>query len=171
MVKILTNRINAEKAFALQDMQHLEAIPMSDQVPASSSKLAKVTVSNQGHFYCYYATGKFSTLKNNGGPATDDGICHLRGKLVDGGTSRPIFNDYIPLDLWLTPGRVRDPLDLALSGAVSNNLFVPLTFEYMFMANTDIQLDLRNDSDYLNNFTIVFWGVRINSSMTVKGIR
>jgi len=169
MVKILTNRINAEKAFALQDLQHLEAIPMSDLVPASSSKLAKVTVSNQGHFYCYYATGKFSTLKNNGGAAQDDGVSHLRGKLIDGGTSRPIFNDYIPLDLWLTPGRNRDAQDI--TGAVSNNLFVPLTFEYMFMANTDIQLDLRNDADFANNFTIVFWGVRINSARTVKGIQ
>jgi hypothetical protein len=38
------------------------------------------------------------------------------------------------------------------------------------MANTDIQLDLRNAGAFANAFTIVFWGVRISSVQSVAGV-
>ena len=123
MIRILTKAIDTVRLLSLQGRQKLDVLVLTGIVPALGSTLAKVTVSNLGHFYAYFATGKFSTL--GAGPA-DDGISHLSGKLIDGGTARPIFNDFVPLDLWLTPGRAKDAL--APAGAASNNLFVPIPF-------------------------------------------
>jgi hypothetical protein len=158
MLKILSNRIDTGKIFQLQNLQYNEILVMSDTVPASTEKPGKASVSNLGHFYCLFMTGSFTTLKT--GPA-DDAISHLRGLLEDGQGKR-LFNDYAPLDLFLTPGRRKDAADL--TGAASNNLFIPIPFEYLFSANTDITLKVKNDAAYANSYTILFHGIRVKSA-------
>lgn len=166
MFSALLKRINAQKTLDLQNLQYSENLLMTDSVPPSTTRLGSVNVSNLGHFYCMFLTGSFETLA--AGP-TDDGIDHLRGKLIDGSDQRQLFNDYVPLSLLLTPGRRKSAHDL--TGANSNNLFYPTKFEYLFTANSDILLDVKNDSDFEIDYDIVFWGIRIKSSIAVAGVR
>jgi hypothetical protein len=157
MLSLITRDIDTRALLERFKYQRLQALMMVDTVAAGGASQGKTEVSTQGDFLALFATGRFSTLKNNGGAAQDDGVSHLRGKLFS--DDIPIFNDFIPLDLWLTPGRVRDAQDL--TGAVSNNLFVPLPFVYVFPANSKIYLDARNDGTFANTYTIIWWGFRI----------
>jgi hypothetical protein len=96
---------------------------------------------------------------------------------VDSTGQRTLFDDYIPLDLFLSPGRARRQTGLA-GAAVANNLqavggvadkadnapslFYPYRFEYLFAANSDIQLSVKNDSNTTNYIDLAFKGVRID---------
>lgn len=165
MIGALTKRINAPKTFDLQNLQYSECLLMTDSVPAGTTSLGSVNVSNLGHFYCMFITGSFETLA--AGP-TDDGIDHLRGQFKDGTGQKELFNDFVPLSLFCTPGRRKSPQDL--TGANSNNLFYPPKFEYLFTANSDILLDVKNDSDIAIDYDLLFWGIRIKSTIAVAGI-
>jgi hypothetical protein len=156
MMNLISKNIPMADLLERFKYQRLQVLLTTDTVDAGASKQSKTEVSTQGPFLCLFATGKFSTLKNNTGSAQDDGVSHLRCKLFS--DDIPIFNDYVPLDLWLTPGRVRDPQDL--NGAASNNLFVPVPFVYVFPANSNILLDMRNDADFANSFSIAWYGFR-----------
>ena len=164
----VTKRLDAEAIVNLQNYQYRENILLSDTVPASSQKLGRVNISNLGHFYCLFITGHFTTVKRGQEESTDDGVNHLRGKLIDGGNQRALFNDYVPLDLILTPGRVRTILDL--TGDPSNNLFYPIEFNYLFTANGSIMFDVKNDATYDNNYEICFHGYRIKARPGVAGV-
>lgn len=161
----LLHRIDAPDILNRLRFQYPEKLIISDSVPGGQAKLGKVAISNLGHFQVGYITGHFTTLKS--GPS-DDGISHLRALLSDGTGQRKLFNDYIPLDLWLSPGRIKSPLDL--TGADSNNLFYPDFFQYMFTANSDILLDVKNDSDFANDYDVVFHGHRVKSKVAVEGV-
>ena len=163
-LKVMTNQIDVTRVFDLQRRQRMECLPMSGDVPASGALLAKTTVSNQGHFYCLFLTGSYTTIYGPGAVATDDGVNHLRGKLLENNT--PIFNDFIPFDLWVTPGRRKSALDL--TGAGSNNLYVLMPIEHLFPANSDILLDCRTDATYQNSFSLAFWGIRVNAAAAVS---
>jgi len=166
-VGILGEKINAEAVFSLQNSQYQDHLLLTDTVPAGQSSLGKVGVGNIGHFYCLRITGHFETL-TAGPPIADDGISHLRGKMIDGANQRPLFNDYVPLDIILTPGREKSPHDPA--AALGNNLFFPMSIEYLFTANSDILFDVKNDSDYELDYEILFWGIRVKSKVAVAGL-
>jgi hypothetical protein len=163
-LKILTRRINTDTVFTLQRQQKYEILPMTGSIPASSNSIVKTTVSNQGHFYCYFVTGSFTTL--HVGPA-DDGVSHLRGKLFS--NNDPLFNAHVPFELFLSPGRRKSPLDL--TGTAGNNLFLQFPIEFLFPANSDIIMDTINDGDHVNSFDIAFVGVRCSAYGTVAGVR
>lgn len=184
MLRVFAKRINAAQLFAAQKAQYSEVLLMTGTVPASASSLVKTTVSNLGHFLCLRITGAFSTLLDDpGAPGTpiDDGIDHLRGQLIDGAGQRKLFNDYVPLSLWLSPGRRRDgnaanayaaggsgPFPVANPG---ESLFYPTEFEYLFSANSDVLLDVKNDSDTAIRFDIAFHGIRILTGVSVAGAK
>ena len=163
VVKPFSQRIDPQKVFDIQNHQYSEKLLLADTVPANSSKLGKVNVSNLGHFFCQFVTGSFTTI--GGGAANDSGISYLSGQMIDGAGQRKLFNDRIPLDLFLSPGRRKDAV--AAGAAASNNLFFPIEFEYLFTANSDILLDVVNASDQENSYEICFHGIRIISDMVV----
>jgi len=182
-VRVFSQRLNLDALFRLQNVQYAEKLLMADTVPAGQSKIGKTAISNLGHFLCLQVTGKFQTVSAGGTgvpPANiiDDGINHLRGQLIDGAGNRKLFNDYIPLDLWLSPGRERDARAtnaIAPDGAIVTSpaplpLFYPLEFEYLFSANSDILLDVKNDSDKDISYEIAWHGIRVLSSLAVQGI-
>lgn len=178
-MRTLNKKLNAEEIFNLQKYQYSEKIVLEDSVPAASSKMCKVGISNIGHFLCQTITGKYISLKVGGaGAGIDTGISYLKGLLYDGAGQRKLFNDFIPFDLWLSPGRVRNstatntfqPDGAIVTASPSNNLFYPIDFEYIFQANSDILLDVKNSSDKAIDFSIVFHGVRINSAFAVSGL-
>ena len=162
VVKPFSQKIDPSVVFDIQNVQHAERLLMSETVAANSTRLCKTNVSNYGHFFCQFITGTFSTL--DAGPA-DNLLNHLSGQLIDGAGQRKLFSDRIPFPLWLSPGRRKDVL--VAGAAVGNNLFYPIEFEYLFTANSDILLDVSNNSAYANSFEICFHGIRIVSDMAV----
>lgn len=188
MIQVLSQRLSAQSRFSLQAEQYSEKIPLTDTIPAGTTKLAKTNVSNLGHFCCFRITGKFETLgKYNvttgvvdaAGSIVDDGISHLRATLQDGAGQRIMFSDYVPLDLFLSPGRTRSVNATNNLVAKTNiaaalnapSLFYPDEFEYLFSANSDILMSFKNDSNADIVVDILFHGVRILSKKSVSGIR
>jgi hypothetical protein len=168
VVKPFSQRIDPNKVFDIQNSQYSERLLLADTVPANSTKLGKVTVANLGHFFCQFITGSFSTLKLVAAVITDTGLSYLSGQLMDGSGQRKLFNEPIPLDLLLSPGRRKDPTSAnVVADPASNGLFFPLEFEYMFTANSDILFNVVNTSDNPNSYEIVFHGIRVVSSMVV----
>lgn len=136
---------NIEYVFDFQKSCYPQKLFMTDTVLAGSKTLSKISVSNYGHFHVEYITGLYETDVSN--------ICKLSGKLIDGATSRPLFDDYIPLSLWATPGKIN-----------TNQLFYPLAFDYTFAINSDILFETVNlgTADY--KFWLCFHGYRIEEA-------
>lgn len=183
MIRNFAKNVNSGEKFAAQNRQYSEKIILSDTVSANSTKLGRASISNLGHFLCLYITGSFTCLTTKTVGETsyqlDDGLTHLRGQLIDGAGQRKLFSERIPLDLILSPGRRRsataennllDVEDYANAAYNANTLFYPVEFEYLFSANSEILLDVSNDSNYANSYDIVFHGVRVLSVDTVRGV-
>lgn len=179
MIRVF-NKLQASKLFQSQRSQYSETLILSGVVPANAGILTRTAVSNLGHFLCLRVTGSFSTLRTDAVVGlVDDGIDHLRGQLIDGAGQRKLFNDFVPLSLWLSPGRRRDLTALnayQAAGAVpaapaGGSLFYPVELEYLFTANSEILLDMRNDSNAANRFDVAFHGIRILSGVSVAGVR
>lgn len=165
MVNIFAKKIDPKAILGLQNLQYQEKLLLSDNVPAGGQKMGSVNISSLGHFYCYFMTGHFETLYDDAGATKDDGIVHLRSQMVDGSNMRPLFNDYIPLDLFLTPGRTKSADSTTFAtDAVANNLFYPQQFQYMFTVNSEILFDTKNDGEVEMNYEIVFHGVRLTTA-------
>lgn len=166
VVKPFSQRIDPAKVFEIQNHQYSEKLLIADTVPANGSKLGKVNISNLGHFFCQFITGSFSTMGTAAG--VDSGLSYLSGQIIDGAGQRKLFNDRIPLDLFLSPGRRKDLTSATpVTDPTGNNLFFPIEFEYLFTANSDIMIDVVNLSDQINSYEIVFHGIRIISDMVV----
>lgn len=156
-------KIDVSKTFDLQLNQYRETLLLSDTVPAGVEKPGKVAVSNLGHFMLDRITGHMETLHLVAGAITDDGVNRLTGKLVDGGNQRQLFGDYVPLDLILSPGRVRseNAVNNLTSAAASQSLFYPFEFSYCFSMNSEIILYVKNVSDTPLSYSLAFHGWRI----------
>lgn len=171
---LLDKEIEAKKLFDLQRVQYQERLLLKGIINPQTTQQFKVSIGNLGHFLCQEITGNFTTLAIKTAPSTlqDTGIVYTRGKLQDATGQRDLFNDYIPFDLFLSPGRTRAnplllpaPYTLALSdiGAPSNSLFYPTKFEYLFYSNSEIILDVKNDSDAPNFLNVSFHGIRVKT--------
>jgi|WetSurMetagenome_2_1015567.scaffolds.fasta_scaffold06083_13 hypothetical protein len=166
--------------------QYADKILIEDTVPANSEKLGKASISSLGHFLSLFITGHFSCSTEvtdliSNKSIIDDGVCHLRGQLVDGTGNRKLFSDYIPLDMFLSPGRVKSitnvnnyktVLDGSNSTVIatvadkSDNLFLPMEFKYIFAINTDILFYVKNDSNTPVSYAITFHGFRLMDKKT-----
>lgn len=176
--------IEAARLFGMQNKQYTERIPLSGTVPANGNIPFKANVSNLGHFLCLFITGHYETLASItvGGVTkiVDDGICHLRMQMEDGGTGqRLLFTDYAPMDLFLSPGRIRSStavnnlLDVATFANKADNapqLFNATEQTYLFTANSDIIVRVKNDSNTPINFDLLFYGIRAKSATAVSGL-
>ncbi len=166
-IKPFSENIDAEKAFSIQNAQYMERLLMRGTVPAAQTGIGQVAVSNLGHFLCMFVTGTFSTLFFSAPNIVDTGISYLSGQLIDGAGQRKLMNERIPLDLWLSPGRRKDPTSVnVLTDPNSNSLFYPISLEYLFTANSNIVMDIVNTSNTPNSYEICFHGIRIISGMT-----
>lgn len=189
--RVFNKAFDVSQMLALQVVQYSERLLLSGVIPANTEIVCKTTVSNLGHFFCMFLTGKYTTLAEITDPTlgkkvVDTGIQYLRALLTDGAGQKRLFNDYIPLDLWLSPGRAKancdnayqdildtsavPPREVALAAMPGQTLFYPIEFEYVFPANTDILLNVKNSSNHENSFEIMLHGVRILASASVKGV-
>lgn len=178
-MKPLSRYIDAKNVENLQINQYANVLRINGTVPAIDNQNGALTavlnISSYGGFLMQSFTGKYSTLVSDGGQpaaAVDDGTNHLSVKIVDVTSAIDLFDDFVPLDLFLSPGRVRTPgVYVDAAGGVpnpSNQLFWPMPFEYYFSSNAEINLEFRNNSDWSNTFDISFWGIRLKSSISVR---
>jgi hypothetical protein len=165
----ITPLLQAEKFGSIKRAQYPEKLLLSGTIPAGKQLRNIVNISHLGDFLCVYITGSYSTLALNNGDIIDNGACSLRGQLYDGTGNRQLFNDFIPFDLILSPGRIKDRTALntiADYGTIvradpSQQVFYPMEFQHLFDVNSTIFIDVKNDSDADNSFSICFHGIRL----------
>jgi len=149
--------IDAPKVLQLQQTQYQEAIPLEQEIDAATQVDAAVQITSLGHFMLLSMTGSYTT-KIDGQPPTDDGICQIFIQLLDGSNQRPLFDDFVAANLFLSPGRVQQ---LSGQGNPSDQLYLEYPFVYTFPLNSQILVRIRNTSDYSNIVRIMFKGIRI----------
>jgi hypothetical protein len=176
-IRVFGEAMSSKRLLDSQAKQRSEMIPLTQIVPPGGA-LGKVSVGTMGAFLLLYITGHFETLGSvvgGGGPAAtiDDGVCDLRGQLRCSSGTVLLFSDFIPLDLWVSPGRRLSATATNLYGAVTVNgtvynqampvspLFYPTEFQFLFPTNSDIQVDLRNDGNVAEQVDLSFHGIRI----------
>lgn len=183
MSKDLFSKVfDAGKMLGIQTAQYQERILLEDTIPANESKLVRTNIASLGHFRSLWITGEFTTLytgydgEGENPKILDNGVCQLRGKLIDGSNGRNLFNDYIPLNIFLSPGRVRrvniwwQNYDEDIAAFGSQDLFFPIEYDYVFQSNSEIQMDIKNDSNADNYVSMCFHGIRMKSGRAVSGI-
>lgn len=164
---MLEQMIDVQNAFMIQNKQYSESLLLNDVVPAGQQKLATVAISNLGHFLCNKITGSFETLEDINGDIVDTGVNYLKGKLVDGSNQRALFNDMIPLNMFLSGGHTRSATatNNLTTATPSGNLFYPIELNYLFTINSEIQLVVYNSSNVDLEYNIMFHGDRIREAI------
>lgn len=161
--------LSSDTYSTIKRQQYPEKVLLSDTVPAGEQRRQKVDISHIGDFVCFYITGSYTTLYSTGEYNVDNGVCSLRGQLIDGTGMRKLFNDFIPLDLWLSPGRIKTNVAanvLSDEGAIlradpAQQLFYPFEFQHLFDVNSTIVMDCKNDSTSANTYSLCFHGIRL----------
>lgn len=157
------------KALQAQSLEYRQLLYVADTVAAGATQLKAVQITPLGPFKVEKLTGSYETLENdpgNVGQFIDTGVCHLSAKLSDQQRARTFMNDFIPLSLMLSPGRVRSSLanNNLTTAAPSNSLFFPMPWEYVFGSNSQIQVEVKNSSNAACSYDIAFWGYRFVSN-------
>lgn len=146
------------KMALLQDQQFnwLFWSPFNISIPAGQGDEQSIDIKSDAHFMVEYVTGNFTTL-NGAGPA-DDGTNHITLRITDGSNDLKLFDAPVPLDLFLSPGRV---LAAGVAGNPSNQLFYPIKFEHTFPASGKIILEFQNNADQDNEVNLLFMGRKL----------
>lgn len=161
MSNFLEKLENPIAMFNVQREKYCEKLFVTDTVPAQSSRLAKIAIGNVGDFRCFYITATYTTLSILGPDIFDRGICSLSMRITDGNNQTLLFNDYIPMDLWASPGRVKSASSMSIAtDPPASNFIMPMEFEYLFARNVDILCEVKNTSGTPNTWSIMFHGFR-----------
>ena len=154
--------IDIGRIIELQNHQYQNALYLEQTVPAGSQVDASLNITALGHFMLLSMTGDFTTLEDDGqGAAEDTGVNNLLMQLVDGSNQRTLFDDFVPVDMFLSPGRRK-----SLAGAISADnrsdlLYLEYGWIYTFPKNSNIICRIRNAADWENTLRIQFKGIRI----------
>ena len=189
-MNVLTKKFSIAELRAAKEGQHREGLFLTGQIPAGQSSTVKVEVGTAGAVVTMRMAGYFTTLDDIGTPGgaphvphiIDDGICHLRGQLIDTDKNLALFNDFVPLNLFLSPGRMRVknitmagvvlPVEnyikpaiavgfLADTAAPSSFLYEPQEFTHPFTVNSYVRIDVKNDAAADNIFAMYFDVIRV----------
>lgn len=144
---------NVEDHLQIKQPYFTQKLFGSKLIPAGGETIP-IAVSSFGAFRCLHITGEFQTLDDAG---ADDGVNHLSCRLNDTGRSLKLFEEFIPCSLFLSPGRTRTS---GVAGDPSNQLFFPNEFDYTFIPNSTIELEMKNDSQTSNLVKFCFHGIR-----------
>jgi len=182
-MNVLLTKLSNEKLAQAKIGQHREGILLTGEIAAGTSDTAKVEVGTAGTIVTMRMAGAFTTLDVVGGKVIDDGICHLRGQMVDTDRNLALFNDFIPLSLFLSPGRVKAKTalvagvvtavdnylqasaGLADTAAPSASLYEAQEFTHPFTVNSYIRIDVKNDAACSNKFWIYFDVIRVTRKL------
>ena len=180
-MNLFRDKLDVEKILRLRSSQYVQPLPIEDVVNAGAEKPTSLPLSTIGAFLVLSFTGFYTCLRVKAALTLQDlGICPLRMKIQAGASNLAMFGDYVPMNLLLSPGRVRvNPADPQLitggfaladadQGPVPNQLFYPISYQYPFMANDVISISVKNDFDttaggWQNRWGICFFGVRVRN--------
>jgi hypothetical protein len=177
-MNVLLTKLSNEQLRTAKLGQHREGILLQGEIAEGQSGTAKVEVGTAGTIVTMRMAGYFTTLDKVAGSVIDDGICHLRGQLIDTDKNLALFNDFIPLNIFLSPGRMKAKtaqvagVDTAVANyltagggadaaAPSANLYEPQEFTHPFTVNSYIRIDVKNDAACSNKFAIYFDVIRV----------
>jgi hypothetical protein len=151
-------KIDIREILMLQNHQYQQILYFENEIPADTTLEGSVNVTGLGHFMLLSFTGDYTTKVNDEGEADDDGICDLSMQLIDGSSNRTLFDNLIPLNILLSPGRRQI---IPGVGEYSNQLYLEFGFVYTFSMNGSIQVRIQNNADFANIVRIAFKGIRI----------
>lgn len=156
---MVLNEFPVEKIQAIARLQHFHRIGLAGTVPANDSLGDKIEIASGWHFLCLFITGSFTTL--TAGPL-DDGINHLTCTAIQNGDTKEFWADFIPLDHFLTPGRMKDA---SVAGAAASQALAapPIPFIAFMPAGSIISFKFANDATIANKYKLTFHGIRIKS--------
>jgi hypothetical protein len=178
LMNLYRDHLDVEKILRIRASQYIQPLYVEDIVDAGLTKSTPLPLSTIGAFLVLSFTGFFTCLRIKAALTLEDlGICPLRMKIQAGASGLEMFGDYVPMNLLLSPGRIRvNPADPALitggyalanadQGPVPGQLFYPMTYQYPFQANDTISITVKNDFDasvggWKNRWGICFFGVR-----------
>lgn len=179
--KLIRDKLDMEKILALRLSQYSQPLYLEGiSLPNGSESGGEISLSSLGAFLVLGFTGKFTSLMVKDVPGKtlkDLGVCPLRFKVQAGASTLQLFGDYVPMDIMMSPGRVRaSPADTGLMtggytladadiGPVPNQLFYPYTWVFPFASNDVITVKVKNDFDastsgWANRWNICFQGIR-----------
>ncbi len=154
--------IDIRAILAIQNHQYQETLYLEQSIEQATQIDAAIQVTSLGHFMLLSMTGSYTTLVDDGqGGVTDDGINQIFIQLLDGSNQRPLFNDFVAANLFLSPGRAQG---VAGVGNASDQLYLEYPFIYTFPMNGQILCRIRNTADTTNKVKIMFKGIRIFAS-------
>jgi len=177
-MNLFREHLDIEKILRLRSSQYVQPLYVEDIVPAGKEKSTPLPLSTIGAFLVLEFRGFFTSLRVKAALTLEDlGVCPLRMEIQAGASSLKMFGDYVPMNILLSPGRVRvNPADPALitggyalanadQGPVPGQLFYPTTYQYPFQANDTISISVKNDFDssvggWNNRWGICFFGIR-----------
>lgn len=178
-MNVLTTVLNTLKLREAKKGQHREAILLQGTVEPGQTNTYKVEIGTAGTIVTCRMSGYFSTLDIVGGKLIDDGVCHLRGQLIDTDGNLSLYNDFVPLALTLSPGRIKvkemivggvlttvdnylkASAGVADAASASGYLYEMQEFTHPFTVNSYIRMDVKNDSAAPNKFAIYFDCIRV----------
>jgi len=180
-MNVLLTSLSNEKLRNSKIGQHREGILLQGEIQAGTSDTAKVEVGTAGTIVTMRMAAYYTTLDLDvvSGHVIDDGICHLRGQLIDTDKNLALFNDFIPFNLFSSPGRIKAKSALvagvvtacsnylkadgviADAAAAGGNLYEPQEFTHPFTVNSYIKIDVKNDAGCSNKFAIYFDVIRV----------
>jgi len=179
MFKLIRDKLDMQRILDLRKSQYCQPLYVEDVVDADGkAKNTPLPLSTIGAFLVLSFTGFYTCLRVKAVNTLQDlGVCPLRMKINAGASTLEMFGDYVPMNLLLTPGRVRvDPADPQLitggyaladadQGPVPNQLFYPYGYIFPFQANDTITISVKNDFDlsaggWKNRWGICFLGIR-----------
>ncbi len=156
----LRANFNAEvnQKLGLRQLEWLYTIPVQIAIPANSGAPdVTVNIKSDAHFECFFITGDFTTLNVAN---ADDGTNHVSVRISDGSNDLKLMDNFIPANLFLSPGRVLAP---ATAGNPSNNLFYPFPFYHIFPASGGIIIEAQNAGATANTLNLLFWGKKLRA--------
>lgn len=180
-MNVLLTKLSTAKLRESKAGQHREGILLQGEIAAGVADTVKVEVGTAGTICTMRMAAYFTTLDLDvgSGHVIDDGICHLRGQLIDTDQNLALFNDFVPFSLFASPGRIKAKTALVagVPTAVSNylkadagiadaaapggSLYEMQEFTHPFTVNSYIRMDVKNDAGCSNRFAIYFDVIRV----------
>jgi hypothetical protein len=153
---------NAEvtRKLGLRQLEWLFCIPAQIIIPANAGGPdLTIDIKRDAHFECFFITGSFQTLNVAG---ADDGVNHVSIRISDGSNDLKLMDNFIPANLFLSPGRTLTP---GVAGNPSNSLFYPFPFYHIFPANGGIIVESANNGATQNVLNLLFWGKKLRAGL------
>jgi hypothetical protein len=132
---------------------HVASLPVEGTAAASATTPVSYTIPPKGNFLCLSVTGRFTTIESG---AADDETCKLSIKLRSG-SGRVYIPDFMDLDLWLTPGRVKGSV---AAGDNGNQLQFPgFPWVTIYRGGDTLTHEIQNESAAANSWAIAYHGI------------